>query len=156
MKIQMIVAAVIMVALASSNDYTWPNCRTPSSRPAAAGYIENRTLSAMMLVWKPDDIGVVAGVMGVTYTATSAVATSTYSSILTTEAAKYMPHYAPEAAITAGLPSSSTPALFQGITNGTFSTIPGITNAISTHTRLISELSFYAYCPSVLSPSSQP
>jgi hypothetical protein len=43
-----------------------------------------------------------------------------------------MPHYAPEAAIAAGLPSSSTPALFQGITNGTFSTIPGITNAIST------------------------
>ena len=117
-----------------------------------------------MLVWELDDIGVVASVIGATYTATSAVATSTYSSILTTEAAKYMPHYAPEAAIAAGFPSSSTPTLFQGITNGTFSTIPGITNAISTaighavstHTHLLSELSFYAYCPSVLSPTSQP
>lgn len=118
----------------------------------------------MMLVWELDDIGVVASVMGATYTATSAVATNAYSSILTTEAAKYMPHYVPEAAIAAGLPSSSTPAPFQGITNGSSLPYQALPTRLaplsdtqsSTHTRLLSELSFYAYCPSVLSPSSQP
>lgn len=122
-----------MVALASSNDYT--RGRAVAFLPVAltaAGYTENRTLSVMTLVWEPDDIGLAAGVTGAMCTATSAVATSMYSSILTTEAAKYMPHYVPEAAIAAGLPSSRTLALFQGITNGTFSTIPGITNAINT------------------------
>lgn len=136
MKIQMTVAAVIMVAfvaaLASSTEYT--RSRTVAFllvASIAAGYIENLTLSTMALVWESADIGLVAGVLGAIRTAASAVATSMYSSILTTEAAKYMPRYVPNAAIAAGLPSLSIPALFEGITNGTFAAVPGITDAIS-------------------------
>jgi hypothetical protein len=49
-----------------------------------------------------------------------------YSSILSTEAAKYIPQKVIPAATAAGLPSASLPALFQGITLGDFSAVPGI------------------------------
>lgn len=49
-----------------------------------------------------------------------------YSSILSTEAAKYIPQKVIPAATAAGLPASSLPALFQGITAGSFRNVPGI------------------------------
>ncbi|KAF2465359.1 fungal trichothecene efflux pump [Lindgomyces ingoldianus] len=131
MKIQMTVASVICVsfvgAIAASNQHT--EHRTVGFLligTMAAGYIENLTLSTMALVWDAADIGLVAGVMGAIRTATSAVATSMYSSILTTEAGKYIPKYVAPAAVDAGLPESSLAALFAGITAGDFSAVPGI------------------------------
>lgn len=97
---------------------------------AAAGYVENLTLSTMALVWEPDDIGLVAGVLGAIRTAAGALATSMYVSILSTELTKYLPRYVVPAAIEAGLPSSSVPALLSGISTGSFATVPGISDAI--------------------------
>ncbi|KAF2186650.1 fungal trichothecene efflux pump [Zopfia rhizophila CBS 207.26] len=135
MKIQMTVASVILVgfvgAIAASNQHTQD--RTVAFLligTMAAGYVENLTLSTMALVWDAADIGLVAGVLGAIRTATSAVATSMYSSILTTEAGKYIPKYVAPAAVNAGLPESSLPALFAGITTGNFSAVPDITTGI--------------------------
>lgn len=97
---------------------------------AAAGYVENLTLSTMALVWEPDDIGLVAGVLGAIRTAAGALATSMYSSVLSTELTKYLPRYVAPAAVEAGLPEGSVPALLSGVSTSSFSTVPGINNAI--------------------------
>lgn len=49
-----------------------------------------------------------------------------YSSILTTEATKYLPRKVTLAALSSGLPRSSLPALLQGVTSGDLSTVPGM------------------------------
>ncbi|KAF2644408.1 fungal trichothecene efflux pump [Massarina eburnea CBS 473.64] len=132
MKIQMTVASVVAVtfvaALAASNAST--EKRTTALLligTIGAGYIENLTLSSTAYLWDPADIGLVTGVMGAIRTAISAIATSMYSSILTTESSKYIPQYVTPAALNAGLPESSLTALFAGITAGDFSTVPEIT-----------------------------
>jgi hypothetical protein len=118
MKIQMTVAATIMVtfvaSLASATEYS--RARTvafPLIATAAAGYVENLTLSSMALVWEAEDIGLVAGVMGSIRTALGAVAVSLYS-VLTNELTKFLPEYVAPAATGAGLPAKSLPALFEG------------------------------------------
>lgn len=135
MKIQMTVSAIITVAfvaaLASSNAST--ETRTTTLLligTIGAGYIENLTLSSTAYLWDPADMGLVTGVMGAIRTAISAIATSMYSSILTTESSKYIPQYVTPAALNAGLPSSSLPALFAGITAGDFSAVADITPEI--------------------------
>ncbi|KAF2119557.1 fungal trichothecene efflux pump [Lophiotrema nucula] len=137
MKIQMTVASVICVAfvaaLAASDAST--EKRTTALLligTVAAGYIENLTLSTTAYLWDPADIGLVTGVLGAIRTAISAVATSMYSSILTTEAGKYIPRYVTPAALNAGLPEGSLTALFAGIALGDFSAVPGITTEIIT------------------------
>jgi hypothetical protein len=97
---------------------------------AAAGYIENLTLSSMALVWEPEDIGLVAGAMGSIRTASSSIATSLYLSILSNQLTKYLPRYVVPAATEAGLPASSLTDLFAGITAGSFAKVPGITPTI--------------------------
>lgn len=42
------------------------------------------------------------------------------------ELTKYLPQYVGPAAVAAGLPESSIPALLGGVTTGTFSAVPGI------------------------------
>ncbi|KAG9234533.1 fungal trichothecene efflux pump [Amylocarpus encephaloides] len=135
MKIQMTVAAVIMVAfvasLADVSEYS--RTRTVVSLligTAAAGYIENLTLSSMALVWEPEDIGLVAGVMGSIRTASSSIATSIYISILSNELTKYLPRFVVPAATEAGLPATSMTQLFAGITAGSFAAVPGMTPEI--------------------------
>lgn len=136
----MTVAAIIMrafvAALASVNEYS--RTRTVVFllvATAAAGYIENLTLSSMALVWEPEDIGLVAGVMGSVRTASSSVATSLYISILSNQLTKYLPRYVTTAATEAGLPITSLTELFAGITAGSFSKVDGITPAIEEHWR---------------------
>lgn len=135
MKIQMTVAAVIMVAfvaaMASVNEYS--RTRTVVCLligAAAAGYVENLTLSSMALVWEPEDIGLVAGVMGSIRTGCSSIATSLYLSILSNQLTKYLPKFVAQAATNAGLPATSLPDLFAGITSGSFEKVKGITPAI--------------------------
>lgn len=82
------------------------------------------------MVWEPDDIGLVAGVLGAIRTAAGALATSMYSSILSTELTKYLPRYVGPVAIEARLPQSSIPALLSGVSTSSFSTVPGIDDAI--------------------------
>lgn len=135
MRIQMTVASLILMAfitaLAASTEHT----RSMSVAflligIAGAGYVENLTLSTMALVWEPDDIGLVAGVMGAIRTAAGAIATSMYSSILNTEMTKYLPRYVGPAALQAGLPQSSLPALLAGVGAGSFDAVPGANAAV--------------------------
>ncbi|EON68727.1 hypothetical protein W97_07985 [Coniosporium apollinis CBS 100218] len=135
MKWQMTIASVFMVAfvaaLASSTEYT--RTRTVAFLilgTVSAGYIENITLSTFGLIWDPEDIGLSAGAAGAIRTASGAIAASMYSSILNTEMAKHLPRYVSPAAAEAGLPEASLPALFSGITAGSFAGVPGITDEV--------------------------
>jgi hypothetical protein len=135
MKIQMTIASIIMVAFVAAMASATPSTehRTVAFLligAAAAGYVENLTLSTMALVWEPEDIGLVAGVMGSIRTAGGAIATSLYLSILTNQVTKYLPQYVVPAATGAGLPTTSLTDLFAGITAGSFEKVPGITPAI--------------------------
>lgn len=131
----MTVAAVFTTAFVAAIAASTPNTRNQTTAllligTIAAGYIENLTLSSTAYLWDPADIGLVTGVMGAIRTGLSAIATSMYSSILTTEAAKYIPQKVSPAALSAGLPASSLPALFSGITVGNFTSVPGISPEI--------------------------
>ena len=131
MKIQMTVAAVFTTAFVAAIAAATPNSRNQTTAfllmgTIAAGYIENLTLSSTAYLWDAADIGLVTGALGAIRTGLAAIATSMYSSILSTEAAKNIPNRVSPAAIAAGLPSSSLPALFSGITIGNFTSVPGI------------------------------
>lgn len=131
MTVASIVCVSFVAAVAASNAGT--KSRTTALLligTIGAGYIENLTLSTTAYLWDPADIGLVTGVLGAIRTAISAIATSMYSSILTTESGKYIPRYVTPAVIDAGLPQSSLPALFAGITLGDFSAVPGISPEI--------------------------
>lgn len=135
MKIQMTVAAVFTTAFVAAVAASNANTKNQTTAllligTIAAGYIENLTLSSTAYLWDPADMGLVTGVMGAIRTGLSAIATSMYSSILATESAKYIPQRVTPAAIGAGLSESSLPALFQGITLGDFSNVPGISPEI--------------------------
>jgi hypothetical protein len=135
MKIQMTVAAVIttafVAAIAASNEST--ENRTTAFLlvgTIAAGYIENLTLSSTAYLWDPADIGLVTGVLGAIRTGLSAIATSMYASILTTESSKYIPIKVVPAALAAGLPESSLESLLSSIAKGDFAAVPGISPQI--------------------------
>jgi hypothetical protein len=135
MKIQMTVAAMIMVTFVASLASTTEFARTRTVvfllvGAAGAGYVENLTLSTMALVWEVEDIGLVAGVLGAIRTACGAVAVSLYSSVLSNQLTKYLPEYVAPAATSAGLPVKSLPALFEGITTGIFTNVPDINEKI--------------------------
>jgi hypothetical protein len=135
MKIQMTVAAVITTAFVAAVAASNAGTRNQTTGlllvgTIAAGYIENLTLSSTAYLWDPADMGLVTGVMGAIRTGLSAIATSLYSSILSTESVKYIPQRVIPAATAAGLPQSSLPALFQGITLGDFTKVPGISAEI--------------------------
>jgi hypothetical protein len=117
MKIQMTVAAVVTTAFVAAVAASNASTRNQTTGllligTIAAGYIENLTLSSTAYLWDPADMGLVTGVMGAIRTGLSAIATSMYSSILSTESAK------------------SLPALFAGITLGDFTKVPGISAEI--------------------------
>ena len=75
-------------------------------------------------------LGLVTGVLGAVRTAVSAIATSMYSSILTSEAAKYIPQKVIPAAASAGLPRSSLPALGEAMKSGDLTLVPGMSPEI--------------------------
>jgi hypothetical protein len=91
------------------------------------GWIDNITFPGVTLVIAPQDIGLATGVLGSIRALGGAVAQAIYVSILTNKAAIYIPKYVVPAATGAGLPASSLPSLFQGITLGNFTAVPGIT-----------------------------
>lgn len=96
----------------------------------AVGYLENITFPGVTLLWEPQDIGLATGILGSIRGLGGAVAQALYTSIYTTKLTDYMPQYVVPAATSAGLPTSSLPALFQAITAGDFSSVPGISDSI--------------------------
>ncbi|PVH95769.1 fungal trichothecene efflux pump [Periconia macrospinosa] len=135
MKIQMTVASTITVAFVAAIAASKASTENMTTAfllvgTIGAGYVENLTLSTTAYLWDPADMGLVTGVMGAIRTAISAIATSMYSSILTTESSKYIPQYVTPAALGAGLPESSLPSLFGGITAANFSAVEGISPEI--------------------------
>lgn len=53
-----------------------------------------------------------------------------YSSILASEATKYLPAYVGPLAVAAGLPQSSLPALLAGVSTQSFKNVPGASAAV--------------------------
>jgi hypothetical protein len=94
------------------------------------GWIDNITFPGVTLVIEPQDIGLATGVLGSIRALGGAVAQALYVSILTNKATQYVPQYVTPAATGAGLPASSLPLLFKGITTGNFTAVPGITPKI--------------------------
>jgi uncharacterized transporter YbjL len=82
------------------------------------------------LLWESQDIGLATGVLGSIRAVGGAVAQTIYVSILTNKLTVYLPEYVTPAATNAGLPASSLPALFAGITAGNLTSVPGITPEI--------------------------
>lgn len=119
------------------------------------GWIDNITFPGVTLLYEAQDIGLATGVLGSIRAVGGAVAQALYVSILTNKASTYMPKYVVPAATNAGLPASSLPALFAGITAGNFTAVPGITpdiiaatGAAVTHAYLSSfHVVFYATIP---------
>lgn len=94
------------------------------------GWVDNITFPGVTLLWEAQDIGLATGVLGSIRAIGGAVAQALYVSILTNKVGEYLPKYVVPAATSAGLPSSSLPALFAGITAGNFTAVPGITPEI--------------------------
>jgi hypothetical protein len=92
-----------------------------------AGYVESLCFTSVGLVWEPAALGLVCGVMGAIRTAAGSVAIAMYVSILATQLTKYIPRYVAPTVTAAGLPESSLPALFAGLSTGNFTAVPGIT-----------------------------
>jgi hypothetical protein len=90
------------------------------------GYVDNITFPGVTLVLEAQDIGLATGVLGSIRGMGGAIAQSMYVSIFTTNVAKYLPAYVGPAAVEAGLPSSSLPALFAGMAASNLTTVPGI------------------------------
>jgi hypothetical protein len=94
------------------------------------GFVDNITFPGVTLIIQPQDIGLATGVLGSIRACGGAVAQALYSSVLANKLKIYLPRYVAPAALSAGLPSASLPALFAGITAGNFSAVPDITPAI--------------------------
>lgn len=94
------------------------------------GYVDNITFPGVTLVIEPQDIGLATGVLGSLRGFGGAVAQALYVSILNTKVTEYLPAYVAPAAVSAGLPTSSLPSLFAGLSTGNFTAVPDITPAI--------------------------
>jgi hypothetical protein len=96
----------------------------------AIGFVDNITFPGVTLVIEPQDIGLATGVLGSIRAAGGAIAQALYVSVLDNKIKTYLPEYVTPAALSAGLPSSSLPSLYAGITAGNFSAVPDITPEI--------------------------
>ena len=94
------------------------------------GIIDNITFPGVTLLWEAQDIGLATGVLGSIRGMGGAVAQALYVSVLNNEATKQLAANVPAAAEGAGLSPKAIPAVFAGITSGSFDAVPGITPKI--------------------------
>ncbi|KIW08472.1 uncharacterized protein PV09_01374 [Verruconis gallopava] len=122
------IGASFVASLASINADTHAQCIILGIMATVfIGYVDNITFPAVTLVFEAQDIGLATGVLGSIRAVGGAVAQALYVSILTTKAAKFIPEYVTPAVTAAGLPESSLPTFFAGLTSGNFSSVPGAT-----------------------------
>lgn len=94
------------------------------------GIVEGLMFPGVTLIFEDQDIGVASGVLGSIRGMAGAIAQALYVSILTNKSSQYLASYVPPAATGAGLSADAVPAVFEGITAGSFEAVPGITNQI--------------------------
>lgn len=131
-KIQTIIAAVLSAAFVGSLASVAPDFHAGFITlgvfaTVSIGYIDNISFPGVTLIFEAQDIGLATGALGSIRAMGGAIAQALYVSILTTKVSEYLPVNVSPAALKAGLPESSLPALFAGITAGDFSKVPGIT-----------------------------
>ncbi|KAF4465823.1 trichothecene efflux pump [Fusarium albosuccineum] len=135
LKLQCIGAAILVftfvTSMASLSHDRWANTIAFGTIACTAvGYIENVAVPGVTLLWGPQDIGLATGVLGSIRALGGAVAQALYVSVLNNELAKKLPEYVSPAATESGLPAKSLSFLFEAITAGDLSTVPGITDRI--------------------------
>ncbi|KAJ4263814.1 hypothetical protein NW762_005847 [Fusarium torreyae] len=135
LKIQCICAAILVLtfitSMCSLSPDRWANTIAFGLIACTAvGYIENVAVTGVTLLWEPQDIGLATGVLGSIRALGGAVAQALYTSVLSNELAKKLPEYVTPAATESGLPAKSLPSLFEAITAGDYSTVPGINKDI--------------------------
>jgi hypothetical protein len=96
----------------------------------AEGFIENIGWVISPFCLAPEDLGLALGFLGSARCLLSTIAQTVYVSILTNKLTENVPKYVAPAAVKAGLPVSSLPSLFVGLTSGNFSDVGGITPTI--------------------------
>lgn len=96
----------------------------------SVGIIETCSLSLAPLALPSEDIGAALGALGSIRSAGASVATAIFVTILDNKLTQYVPQYVTPAAINAGLPESSLPALYKGLTAGNLTAVPGIDASI--------------------------
>jgi hypothetical protein len=92
----------------------------------SVGIVETCSLSLAPLGLPSEDIGAALGALGSIRSGGATVATAIYSTILTNKLNVYVPQLVAPAALDAGLPKSSLPALFTALTAGDLTKVPGI------------------------------
>lgn len=119
-------------AMASISQNRWANTMAFGVLGCfGVGYIESIALPGVTLVWGPQDIGLASGILGSIRALGGAIAQSLYLSVLDAELVKNIPKYVAPAATGSGLPGDSLPALFKGVTAGSYAQVPGMTDSIT-------------------------
>jgi hypothetical protein len=135
LKIQCICAAILVLtfvtAMCSLSRVSWANTIAFGLIACfGVGYIENVAFTGVTLLWAPQDIGLASGVLGSIRALGGAIAQALYVSVLNNELTKTIPEYVTAAAVGSGLPDKSLPSLFEAVTSGDYSTVPGINEDI--------------------------
>jgi hypothetical protein len=97
------------------------------------GIVENLVVLVAQVGKDPKEIGLVVGTIGSFRSLGGGLAQAVYLTILTNKLKTETPEKVSAAALKAGLPTTSLPALFEALTAGTataFANVPGITEAI--------------------------
>lgn len=134
-KWQMVVAAICMTAFVGGMAAATQHTRSLAVAmiimgSIPVGYIELMALTTAPLCLDADDIGLASGVLGSTRSALATVATSVYVAILSNKQATNIPKYVGPAAISAGLPQSSVPALLSALQSNNFTSVVDVTPQI--------------------------
>lgn len=95
------------------------------------GIVEGLSFPGVTLLAEDQDIGVASGVLGSIRGMAGAIAQALYMAILSTKSAEFLARDVPPAATGAGLAADAVPAVFTGITTGSFDAVPGITPEIT-------------------------
>lgn len=90
------------------------------------GIIETCSLALAPLALPTEDIGAALGALGSIRSGGASVATAIYTTILSNKLTQFLGPAVETAALAAGLPKGSLPALLEGLTAGHFSSVPGI------------------------------